>query len=166
MPSWLWTGQRCWRSRCPRRYAATSPLELMVRLEEGVDPWRTPQGRHWLAMTDNAALEARGNVLQPTHTSAGMRWQWRALADVPRALHPVRRDVSRRWRAGRVGEPLRRCAARVTSCSSKGWWRYWMPTSAHGSSAGQQATSWWKTDKEAAARTPFCRLSSAQRSES
>jgi trehalose/maltose hydrolase-like predicted phosphorylase len=59
------------------------PLELVARLE-GVDSWRTPQGRHWLAMTYDAALEVQGQALRPTlTTTSGMRWQWRAFPDSP-----------------------------------------------------------------------------------
>jgi trehalose/maltose hydrolase-like predicted phosphorylase len=61
------------------REVPSLPLELVARREEGVDSWRTPQGRHWLAMTHDAALEVRGQVLRPMHTTSGMRWQWRAL---------------------------------------------------------------------------------------
>jgi trehalose/maltose hydrolase-like predicted phosphorylase len=59
-----------------------SPLEPVAR-QEGVDSWRTPQGRHWLAMTHDAALEVQGQALRPIHTTSGMRWQWRAFPGHP-----------------------------------------------------------------------------------
>jgi len=65
------------------REAPGFPLELVARLEEGVESWRTPQGRHWLAMTHDAALDVRGQVLRPMRTSSGMRWQWRAFPGYP-----------------------------------------------------------------------------------
>ena len=63
------------------RDVPSSPLELVARREEGVNLWRVPEGRHWLAMSRDAALEVRGQVQRPMHTSAGMHWQWRALPD-------------------------------------------------------------------------------------
>ena len=60
----------------------TLPLELVAH-REYVDSWRTPQGRHWLAMTHDAALEVRGQALRPTLTASGMRWQWRAFPGDP-----------------------------------------------------------------------------------
>jgi trehalose/maltose hydrolase-like predicted phosphorylase len=62
---------------------SNSPLELMRQMEGGLDLWRTPQGRHWLATTLDAALEVQGQVLRPTHTISGIRWQWRASPDHP-----------------------------------------------------------------------------------
>lgn len=59
------------------------PLQLVAPLEEGVDLWRTPQGRHWLAMTLDRALEVQGQVLRPMRTPSGMRWQWRAFPGYP-----------------------------------------------------------------------------------
>ncbi|HEV2458029.1 MAG TPA: hypothetical protein VGS80_06655, partial [Ktedonobacterales bacterium] len=71
------------------REESGSPLELVARLEEGVASWRTPQGRHWLALTHDAALEVQGQALRPLHTAsgtsgtAGMRWQLRAFPGYP-----------------------------------------------------------------------------------
>jgi trehalose/maltose hydrolase-like predicted phosphorylase len=71
------------------REAPGFPLELVARLEEGLDSWRTPQGRHWLAMTLDAAVEVQGQALRPMRTTsgtsgtAGMRWQWRAFPGYP-----------------------------------------------------------------------------------
>jgi trehalose/maltose hydrolase-like predicted phosphorylase len=64
------------------REAPSLPLELVAHLE-GVDSWRTPQGRHWLAMAHDAALEVQGQALRPTPITSGMRWQWRAFPRYP-----------------------------------------------------------------------------------
>lgn len=88
---------------------SSSPLELVARLEEGVDTWRTPQGHHWLAMTHDAALEVGSRALRPTHTASGMRWQWRAFpgysARFTRFAVMCRGD-------GALGEETSRAAAR------------------------------------------------------
>ncbi|HKB47686.1 MAG TPA: hypothetical protein VKC57_08320, partial [Ktedonobacterales bacterium] len=64
------------------RDVPSQPLEPMPCLE-CVDSWRTPQGRHWLAMTHDAALEVRDQALRPTLTTSCIRWQWRAFPGYP-----------------------------------------------------------------------------------
>jgi trehalose/maltose hydrolase-like predicted phosphorylase len=89
--------------------ASDSPLELVARLQ-GVDSWRMPQGRHWLAMTHDAALEVQGQALRPMHTTSGRRWQWHTFPGYPARVTQF--AVIRRG-DGTQGEETSRAAART-----------------------------------------------------
>src|SRR5262249_39878657 len=90
------------------RDGSNTPLELVARLED-VESWRTPQGRHWLAMSHDAALEVQGQALRPAHTTSRTRRQWRALpGDPPRYTQFA--VISRG--DGAQGEEMSRTAAR------------------------------------------------------
>jgi trehalose/maltose hydrolase-like predicted phosphorylase len=92
------------------RDPSSSPLEFVTCLE-GVDTWRAPQGRHWLAMSHHAALQVQGLALRPIQsTTAGLRWQWRALPGYPARFTQF--AVIRRG-DGAQGEETSRAAVRA-----------------------------------------------------
>ena len=55
------------------------PLQLVVDDDaEATDVWRTTQGRHWLAIAHDAALQVAGQALRPMFTAHGQCWEWQA----------------------------------------------------------------------------------------